>query len=86
MQDETQQPESVAVPQFCPVTGGERLISLDVLRGIAVLGILVMNIYAFAMPFQAYMISMEGGGTETHNLASYHQSNHQQENLTPRRY
>lgn len=31
-----------------------RFISLDVVRGIAVMGILLMNIVAFAMPFQAY--------------------------------
>ena len=37
-----------------PVTGAERIGSLDVLRGVAILGILVMNIYAFAMPVPAY--------------------------------
>jgi uncharacterized protein len=34
---------------------GSRIVSLDVVRGVAVLGILAMNIIAFAMPFQAYM-------------------------------
>lgn len=34
-------------------TGG-RIVSLDVLRGFALLGILVMNIQLFAMPFAAY--------------------------------
>ena len=34
---------------------GSRIASLDVVRGIAVMGILAMNIVAFAMPFQAYM-------------------------------
>lgn len=38
-----------------PVTRGERIESLDVLRGFAVMGILVMNIQAFAMPGAAYM-------------------------------
>ena len=34
-----------------PVTESERIILLDSLRGIAVLGILIMNIPGFAMPF-----------------------------------
>ena len=32
-----------------------RIAQLDVVRGVAVMGILAMNIVAFAMPFQAYM-------------------------------
>ncbi|MGZ8281661.1 MAG: DUF418 domain-containing protein [Allosphingosinicella sp.] len=34
---------------------GPRIQTLDILRGVAVMGILAMNIVAFAMPFQAYM-------------------------------
>lgn len=37
-----------------PVSSGDRIISLDVVRGFAVLGILVMNIQSFAMPSAAY--------------------------------
>lgn len=37
-----------------PVAASDRIASLDVLRGFAVLGILVMNIQAFAMPLAAY--------------------------------
>ena len=37
-----------------PTTQSERILSLDVLRGFAVLGILVMNIQAFAMVGPAY--------------------------------
>ena len=37
-----------------PVDASDRIESLDVLRGFAVLGILVMNIQAFAMPGAAY--------------------------------
>lgn len=37
-----------------PVTQAERIDSLDVLRGFALLGILVMNIMSFSMPFSAY--------------------------------
>ena len=37
-----------------PVQDSERLQTLDVLRGFAVLGILVMNIQLFTMPYAAY--------------------------------
>jgi uncharacterized protein len=51
-----------------PVAPEERFGSLDVLRGVAIVGILVMNIYAFAMPFSAYTNPLLMGGTEPHNL------------------
>ena len=38
-----------------PAQASDRIVSLDVLRGVAVLGILVMNIQAFSMPIVAYM-------------------------------
>ena len=42
-----------------------RIATLDIVRGVAVMGILAMNIVAFAMPFQAYMnpaaFGMESG-------------------------
>ena len=38
-----------------PARDRERIVPLDVLRGFALLGILVMNIQAFAMPDAAYM-------------------------------
>ncbi|HLE80238.1 MAG TPA: DUF418 domain-containing protein [Dehalococcoidia bacterium] len=38
-----------------PVAESERIGSLDVLRGFAVLSILVMNIQSFSMPFSAYI-------------------------------
>lgn len=37
-----------------PVAPKERIIALDFLRGFALLGILLMNIQSFAMPFAAY--------------------------------
>jgi uncharacterized protein len=52
-----------------PVLGAERIISLDVLRGVAILGILVMNIYAFTMPFSAYSDPLLMGGTDNLNMA-----------------
>lgn len=55
-----------------PVVDAERIGSLDVLRGVAILGILVMNIYAFAMPFPAYANPLLMGGTEWHNMATWY--------------
>ena len=43
------------MPQPTPVSAGERLETLDVLRGFALLGILAMNIRAMAAPLSAYM-------------------------------
>lgn len=47
-------PTVPAVPP-APVGEKDRIVSLDVLRGVAVLGILVLNIQAFAMISGAYM-------------------------------
>lgn len=60
-------PDATAVP----VAATERITSIDTLRGIAVLGILVMNIYAFAMPFVAYQNPLLMGGTEWYNLGTW---------------
>lgn len=38
-----------------PVTESQRIDSIDVLRGVAVLGILALNIQSFSMPGSAYM-------------------------------
>ncbi len=54
-----------------PVPGTERIGSLDILRGVAILGILVMNIYAFALPFTAYSNPLVMGGTDTLNLGTW---------------
>jgi uncharacterized protein len=48
-----------------------RIAQLDVLRGVAVMGILAMNIVAFAMPFQAYMNPMAFGTESAADLASW---------------
>ena len=54
-----------------PVLGADRIISLDILRGVAILGILVMNIYGFAMPFPAYTNPLLMGGTDGLNLGTW---------------
>ena len=48
-----------------------RLATLDTVRGIAVMGILAMNIVAFAMPFPAYVNPAAYGGDSGVNLASW---------------
>jgi len=54
-----------------PVTAAERLVSLDALRGVAVMGILVMNVYAFAMPLAAYYNPLIMGGTDALNMGTW---------------
>ncbi len=66
MSDATNTPATAA-----PVTGADRIGSLDILRGVSILGILVMNIYAFAMPFPAYANPLLMGGTGTLNLGTW---------------
>lgn len=51
-------PEELLAPLFAPeaapVAAAERVAAVDTLRGFALLGILAMNIAAFAWPFSAY--------------------------------
>ncbi len=70
---ENQTAESIAPAQSgaSPIASSERFYSMDMLRGIAVLGILVMNIYAFAMPFAAYNNPLVMGGTDALNLGTW---------------
>ncbi len=53
------------------VTEPGRIASLDTVRGIAVMGILAMNIVAFAMPFQAYNNPTAYGMEGTADLVSW---------------
>jgi uncharacterized protein len=63
--------EPLPGPNAGPVTAAERLASLDTLRGVAVMGILVMNIYAFAMPLAAYYNPLIMGGTDALNMGTW---------------
>jgi uncharacterized protein len=49
----------------------DRIEALDVLRGVALLGILVMNVQAFAMPQAAYMNPTAWGRLEGVDLAAW---------------
>jgi uncharacterized protein len=48
--------------QPAPIPGSERLNSIDVLRGFALLGILPINILALALPWAAYENPILAGG------------------------
>ncbi len=52
-------------------TAATRYESLDAIRGIAVMGILAMNIVAFALPFSAYVNPYAGGPVGNLDLATW---------------
>jgi uncharacterized protein len=56
---------------FSPVPVSERLIAIDVIRGVAVLGILLMNIVGFAFHVAAYADPTVAGGATGINLWIY---------------
>lgn len=56
-------------PALAPVLAQERISSVDTLRGFALLGILLMNIVSFALPFAAYNDPTIAGGARRWNLA-----------------
>jgi len=51
-----------AIPGPSPVSGADRLFTVDVLRGFALLGILAMNIVGFGWPGAAYSDPTRAGG------------------------
>lgn len=48
-----------------------RIVTLDIARGVAVMGILAMNVVGFAMPFQAYMNPLAYGLESGADLVSW---------------
>lgn len=63
-------PAPPALP-MTPVQPGERLLSLDVLRGVALLGILFVNIQLFAYPLMAGMMPGNFAELATTDQAAY---------------
>ena len=47
--------------KVAPIASGQRILSLDILRGFAICGILMINIQSFAMPGAAYLNPMAYG-------------------------
>ena len=64
-------PAPVAPTPPAPLPTGERVISIDVVRGLAVLGILVMNIVEFGLPLLSYGNPSVAGGTEGADLVTW---------------
>ena len=63
--------EITATNPTAPVSKKNRTQSIDTLRGVALFGILIMNIIAFAFPFGAYFNPIVDGATEGGNLMAY---------------
>lgn len=55
-----------------PVPPRERIVAIDVVRGLAVLGILVMNVVEFALPMEAYENPVHAGGHEGADLWTWY--------------
>lgn len=51
--------------------GGVRILSLDIARGAAVIGIVFMNVFFFAMPSAAYFNPRAWGGMEVSDLIAW---------------
>jgi len=62
-------PEPAPAP--APVAAAERIAALDVVRGLAMLGILMMNVVEFSWPFGAYENPAYAGGSEGLDLAAW---------------
>jgi uncharacterized protein len=56
--------DTAPVDQLLPVRTSERIASLDVLRGVSLQGILLLNITAFGLVFEAYDDPTVQGGAE----------------------
>ncbi len=54
-----------------PTSSPDRYVSLDAIRGVAVMGILAMNIIAFALPFAAYSNPVAGGPVGALDLGTW---------------
>ena len=57
-----------------PIAPEERIDSIDVLRGVAVLGILTVNIWSFGMPFDIALTPSRLHPLETPDLIAFHLS------------
>lgn len=59
-----------------PITSSTRLVSLDVIRGFAILGIVLLNVYAFALPIEfSYSLTWNEGRYSSADLWRYQLDN-----------
>ena len=72
IQDSLNDKEAETPAAFAPVTHRERIGSIDTLRGVALLGILLINIVVFGLPESAYSVPINAGGHTGLNLAFWH--------------
>ena len=63
--------QNSSASEISPMAGKARIQSIDVLRGFALLGILLMNIIAFAFPLAAYTDPTIDGATRGLNLVVF---------------
>ncbi len=56
---------------IAPTPEDDRIPTLDILRGVAVMGIVLMNIVSFAMPDAAYFNPQAWGGTSAADIAAW---------------
>ncbi len=62
-------PIPAPAPKALPVEGAERVTSVDVIRGVALMGILAMNIVGFAWPGNVYSIPTQAPDHDWADLA-----------------
>ncbi|MBL8735795.1 MAG: hypothetical protein JNL12_05150, partial [Planctomycetes bacterium] len=69
---EVAESDSIAAPQAAAnAPRWPRIAAIDAVRGLAVLGILVMNVVEFAWPFEAYENPAYAGGSDGPDLATW---------------
>jgi uncharacterized protein len=71
MDDEAKIEEQAEIEHPAPIAPEERISSMDILRGVAVFGILAMNIYSFGLPSAAYGNPFAYGGTDPLNIGTW---------------
>jgi uncharacterized protein len=72
IQDSLNDKEDEAPAAFAPVTNRERIVSIDTLRGVALLGILLINVVVFGLPESAFSVPTIAGGHTGLNLAFWY--------------